>query len=367
MRSNRNPIHGIAGAIIGLGLLFHCTGSALAQNSNPAPSALGVGIVVAPPIYIKTAENRWEGFGVELLQAVAQDLETPFEFREFNNFNDLLEALEKCEIDVIPSLPVRARFVSSMEFSQSYLKSGLAIAVPAASTEYSWLRIFEGLFSKESLKAIGMLLSMSLLAGFIVWLLERRRNSEMFGKETFAGIGHGIWWAMVTMTTVGYGDMAPKTRGGRIVALVWMIFSVVFVAVFTANITMSLAIKELHGRVRGLDDLHHARVGAVSGSEGFDFLNKQGISVIGFESLQEGLQATADKRIDAFVQNEQILKYLVRSDFPGRIQVLPGTFDEYFVSMAMPLNSPLRKPINAALLKYMKTANWTALFNRYLK
>jgi polar amino acid transport system substrate-binding protein len=341
--------------------------TAVPQGSGSGVRTLRVGLIEAPPLYHKIAQNRWEGFGVELWQAVAKDLETPFEFREFSSFDGLLEAFEKREIDVIPALPVRERFVASVEFSLSYLKSGLAIAVPAESVEYSWLHIFEGLFSKESLKAIGMLLSMSLIAGFIVWLLERRHNSEMFSKKTFAGIGHGIWWAMVTMTTVGYGDMAPKTKGGRIVALIWMIFSVVFVAVFTANITMSLAIKELHGRVRGFDDLHHVRVGAVSGSEGFDYLNKQGITVIPFESLQEGLQATAEKRIDAFVQNEQILKFMARNDFPGRVQVLPGTFDEYFVSMAMPLNSPLRKAMNEALLKYMKTANWTALLNRYLK
>jgi ABC-type amino acid transport substrate-binding protein len=47
------------------------------------------------------------------------------------------------------------------------------------------------------------------------------------------------------------------------------------------------------------------------------------------------------------------------------VQVLSGTYDEYFVSMALPQNSPLRKPINKALLQVMKTKNWTELRNRY--
>jgi polar amino acid transport system substrate-binding protein len=350
-----------------LGAHFLFVGIALPQEVGPGARTLRVGLIEAPPIYMKTAADHWEGFGVDLTQAVARDLKLSFAYREYANFDDMIAALENSAIDLIPALPVRERYLARMEFSLSYLKSGLAIAVPAARTEYSWIKIFEGLFSRETLKAIAVLLSISLVAGIIVWLCERRHNSEMFGAETLAGIGRGIWWAMVTMTTVGYGDLAPRTKVGRGVALIWMVFSVIFVAVFTANITMSLAIKELHGRVNGFEDLYHVRVGGIKGSEGFEFLTKQGVAVIPFESLTEGLQAVAGRSIDAFVQNEQILKYFARNTLPGRVEVLPGTFDEYFVSMAMPLNSPLRKPINEALLKYMKTANWTALLNRYLK
>jgi hypothetical protein len=39
---------------------------------------------------------------------------------------------------------------------------------------------------------------------------------------------------MVTMTTVGYGDTAPKTVPGRILGLVWMLAALVFVSLFTA-------------------------------------------------------------------------------------------------------------------------------------
>ena len=65
--------------------------------------------------------------------------------------------------------------------------------------------------------------------------------------------------------------------------------------------------------------------------------------------------------------DETILKHLVKTGFAGRLQVLPGTYDEYFVSIALQEKSPLRKPVNKALLKFMKTQNWTELQNRYLK
>jgi ABC-type amino acid transport substrate-binding protein len=61
------------------------------------------------------------------------------------------------------------------------------------------------------------------------------------------------------------------------------------------------------------------------------------------------------------------LKYQVKKAFPGRVQVLPGIYDEYFVSIALPRNSSLRKPINKALLNLMKTKNWTELRNHYIQ
>jgi polar amino acid transport system substrate-binding protein len=146
-----------------------------------------------------------------------------------------------------------------------------------------------------------------------------------------------------------------------------MLVSIVFIASFTANITASLTIRQLRGKVRGFSDLYNARVGSLARSEGAIYLARHGIAVIPFESNQEGLDAVADKKIDAFVLNEVILKDLAKKEFPGRVQIVPGVFDEYFVSMALQGKSPLRKPINKALLKFMHSEDWTELRNRYVQ
>ena len=358
--------------LIGLGILWFWVllflpEQAFAQDRTAAPRKLVVGTMVLPPLYVKTADNQWQGFGIELWQAIAQDLNILSEFREYSGFESLLDAIKNKEIDVIPSLPVEEGYESILDFSQSYLKSGLAIAVPGEGVSSRWMGVVASIFSRDIVKAVGLLLLISLAAGMVVWAFERRRNSDMFGEGTVKGIGHGIWWSFVTMTTVGYGDKAPKTMGGRIAALIWMLFSVVFISSFTASITTSLTMSELRGNIRGFDDLYKARVGSISQSEASDFLTNHGITVTLFESVQEGLQAVASKKIDALVMNEGILKYLVRNEFRGRIQVIPGTFDEYFVSIALQHRSPLRKPVNKALLKFMKTEKWSELMNRYSK
>ena len=53
----------------------------------------------------------------------------------------------------------------------------------------------------------------------------------------FPSVGSGLWWAVQTVTTVGYGDHVPVTDAGRIVATLVMLIGVGFLTVITASIT----------------------------------------------------------------------------------------------------------------------------------
>lgn len=49
--------------------------------------------------------------------------------------------------------------------------------------------------------------------------------------ETFASIFHALWWSVMTLTTVGYGDMYPVTIGGRFFAFIVLMIGLGIVAV----------------------------------------------------------------------------------------------------------------------------------------
>ncbi len=55
--------------------------------------------------------------------------------------------------------------------------------------------------------------------------------------ENYSSLGSGLWWAVQTTTTVGYGDHVPTTAAGRFLAALVMLFGIGFLAVITAAIT----------------------------------------------------------------------------------------------------------------------------------
>lgn len=59
-------------------------------------------------------------------------------------------------------------------------------------------------------------------------------------QENFPSIGLGVWWAIQTVTTVGYGDVVPTTVSGRIVGSGVMVIGIAFISFVTAGVTSAL-------------------------------------------------------------------------------------------------------------------------------
>jgi voltage-gated potassium channel len=73
-------------------------------------------------------------------------------------------------------------------------------------------------------------------------------------KETFPTVWLGMWWALQTVTTVGYGDVVPKQGLGRAVASVLVLGGLAFISVITATITSGfVALRERQAREAGED------------------------------------------------------------------------------------------------------------------
>ena len=94
-------------------------------------------------------------------------------------------------------------------------------------------KIKVGMFECRYLFLIGLLTS--IIFGVSIWFIERWNNADF--ERHCNGIFTGLWLAWVTMTTVGYGDITPRSSLGKILAMGWMIIGVILTAILTSTIT----------------------------------------------------------------------------------------------------------------------------------
>jgi polar amino acid transport system substrate-binding protein len=349
-------------------LAFCLAGCVLFTGVCPAApekdSALVVGVREVAPFVVRNPDGSLDGMSIMLWRSVAADLALQYEFRD-TTLTGMLEGLRDGPLDVAAAaLTVTPEREKAFDFSHPFYTSGLGIAVPHSAA--GWWQAISAVFSWQFVQALGALVVVLLSVGLIVWLLERRTNTQQFGGKVHEGIGSGLWWSAVTMTTVGYGDKAPVTPAGRMVAIVWMFVSIITISGFTAAIASVFTAQQLGSRIKGPNDLHGLTVATVPGSTSADYLAKQRIRVRQFEGPRDAMEAVAKGEVDAAVYDAPIMRYLSNGEFAGQVDVLPVTFSRQDYALGLRAGSPLREELNRALLRYIRSPAWEETLYRFL-
>ncbi len=97
-----------------------------------------------------------------------------------------------------------------------------------------------------------IILTMTTILGTVMYLIEG-------GQNGFSSIPRSIYWAIVTLTTVGYGDISPVTALGQIVASLIMILGYGIIAVPTGLVTMELTRKNIPTNTQVCEHCHEDR------------------------------------------------------------------------------------------------------------
>jgi voltage-gated potassium channel Kch len=91
-------------------------------------------------------------------------------------------------------------------------------------------------------------------AGILISIVDR---------SEYPNIGVGMWWALQTVTTVGYGDVAPQKLSGRLMGAVVMLQGIAFIAIITAVITSTFVARASREYAFAHPDERQAELGAI--------------------------------------------------------------------------------------------------------
>jgi Kef-type K+ transport systems, predicted NAD-binding component len=104
--------------------------------------------------------------------------------------------------------------------------------------------------ARSSLPRIfGAFAAVVLLSALVVWLIERTPGEGMFHS-----LFDGIWWAVVTLATVGYGDKYPITVGGRVAGIIAILSGIVITSLISGTVA-SIFVERRIREGKGLQDL----------------------------------------------------------------------------------------------------------------
>ncbi|MEO0869447.1 MAG: transporter substrate-binding domain-containing protein, partial [Cyanobacteria bacterium J06642_11] len=275
------------------------------------------------------------------------DLET--EWITYQSVSDLLAGVQTGEIDVaIAGISVTAqREAQGLDFSYPFYQSGLQLlvkrptstAATAASAVLQW----------HHLRPILLIFGSSTVVGGLIWLVERKHN-EGFSGDVVQGVSQGIWFAIVTLGTFGYGDVTPTKFAGRLIATLWMGLSFFIVADFIASLT----VQQLSESDVSLESLWGKPVGAISGTTGAIFLQSQPVKLMVYPDFDTAIAALESGTVAGVVQDAPTLKHFVNLH-PNRFELVGDLLTNEGYGIAVRENNmDLLEAVDQKILKYQQ-------------
>lgn len=327
-----------------------------AQGNLP----LRVGTIERTPFVVKRGTG-YIGYSIELWDAVAKELEITYELVIFDKFRDLLLAVENGEVDIaVANISITSSREEVMDFSHAIFNAGLQIMITLESERP--IPVWQTILSSDVLQTFLYAGIVLIVVAHLEWLLEGRHTTEgNLLQDYLAGIGGGFWWAVVTVTTVGYGDKAPKTHGGRALAVIWMLASLFLLAVFIGQISSAFVESQRSGPISGPADLPGHRVATIGGSTADDYLTSQGIIPLRYNFPQDMIDSVVQGKADAAVFDAPILAYYAATDGRNLVKMVGPRFQQEKFGFALPENSPYLESVNYTLLKLQENGTYLSI------
>ena len=193
---------------------------------------------------------------------------------------------------------------------------------------------------------------------------ERLQTTDATAREPyFPGVFRAMYWAATTL--MSQGDQAPRYWLARALAVLWMFVGIIFIASYTAQLTTTLTVQHIRGAINGPNDLPDKQVATLTGSSAVAYLEQHGVVVREFAQNRNVFQALLDGDADAVVEGSAGLDYYATHGGKDRVKMVGPEFNPNDVGFVFPVDSPLRRRVDGALLAMREDGTYQRIYDRW--
>ncbi|QEX20958.1 hypothetical protein FRZ61_08780 [Hypericibacter adhaerens] len=357
MPSFARPCFAIFGLLIGL------MGHALAQDQ---PQDIKVLAGIVPP-FVMQQDGGPAGFSIDLWNEIATRLSLKTDYEVTSDLDGMADKLRSGEVKaIVTGAYYTTERDREFDFSYPILEAGLQIMVrETGGTGETPLRDVLGLlFSRSAAMWLGVAFLIIIVPAHLVWLLDRgTEDSTSPGRAYWPGILHAMTWA--TTALVSQVQQMPRQWFARLFGLLWMFAGVVFIALYTAQLTATLTVQQIHGAINGPDDLPGKRVGTIAQSVAADYLASIKAQIQQFSSYDEMFKALQDQKVDALLMPSPSLRYYAAHQGEGLVKLVGPEFRRQDIGFVFPLGDPLRRKVSSTLLALREDGTYERLYQKW--
>jgi len=324
-----------------------------------------VAIVDFPPLIIEEG-GRYRGFEIDIWEAVAKDIGISFDY-EKHELKEIVPLLAEKRVDVgLGGITTTARREKLVDFSHPTMDSGLLISTDKHHSRpdlFRTLKIIAAEGSRTIKPLLVILLFFVLIFANLLWLAEKSPNT--FGEGYFPGIFKSIWFIVVTMGTVGYGDYVPVTWAGKIISTVVIFGGFAIFVVLISQMTAFLTIKKIRRQISCAKDLSDKRVATIEGSTSVDFLKRIRAKIITVSKIEEAYQKVQRNQADAVIFDAPVIMNFEQNDEKKSFEIVSEMMEKQKYAIALQQPSQLEERINLSLLKLKESGQYDAIYKKW--
>lgn len=297
--------------------------------------------------------GRPAGYSIELWNELAREAGLESETTVVDSAAKMVEALQNKSTDAaVAALSITSEREGVVDFTQPFYEAGLQVLVTGenSSSLTAVLEMLKNLFNLQLVGLFLLLIATMFIVSHLVWRYEHRVNPDMWPQSYKHGMWESFWWTISTLLVGGADNKGPVGVGGRLVAIAWMLLSIVLISFLTASFTTTMTVNSLKGDINGPGDLPGLKVATLAGSTSEKWLQARGIESVPAPDVAGAIQLLKQGKAKAVVYDAPMLSYYLTQNGDSGLQLVGPVFERQNYGIGLQDASPLRERLNRALL-----------------